>query len=112
MAHSAKRRWKLRFLYAAMISVFIALVGGFVLYNNMHKPEDEAKSTKIWHSLTWRVQLYTRKVFGGVPDLSWSELLQMTNPSSGFVLTTTVTEGRSLDAAVSNPFVSAEDRAS
>ncbi|TPK72267.1 PQQ-dependent dehydrogenase, methanol/ethanol family [Mesorhizobium sp. B2-4-18] len=112
MAHSAKRRWKLRFLYAAMISVFIAVVGGFVLYNNMHKPEDEAKSTKIWHSLTWRVQLYTRKVFGGVPDLSWSELLQMTNPSSGFVLTTTVTEGRSLDAAVSNPFVSAEDRAS
>ena len=35
----------------------------------------------------------------------------MTNPSSGFTLTPAVTEARSLDAAIINPFVSAEDRA-
>ncbi|MBZ9892227.1 PQQ-binding-like beta-propeller repeat protein [Mesorhizobium sp. BR1-1-3] len=43
--------------------------------------------------------------------MTWLELLQMTNPSSGFVLTPTVTEGRSLDAAVINPHITAEDRA-
>jgi alcohol dehydrogenase (cytochrome c) len=69
-----------------------------------------ASSTKFWHSLSWRVQLYARKAVGGVPDLSWAELLEMTKPESGFVLTSTVTEGRTLDAAVVNPYVSDEDR--
>jgi alcohol dehydrogenase (cytochrome c) len=45
-----------------------------------------------------------------VEELSWSELLKMTHPDSGFVLTSTVTEGRSLEAAVSNPYVTPQDR--
>lgn len=56
------------------------------------------------------MELYARKALGGVPDLSWPELVEMTNPSNGFVLAATVTEGRSLAAAVINPYVSAEDR--
>lgn len=106
-----RRKPKSRLIYAVAISTFVAVIVGAVFYNSLPQPADGPKSTKILHSLTWRLQLYMRKGLGGVPDLSWHELLQMTNPSSGFVLTTTVTEGRSLDAAVSNPFVSPEDRA-
>src|SRR5215831_17895861 len=39
---------------------------------------------KILHSLSWRPQLYLRKAKGGISDLSWSELWQLTRPGSGF----------------------------
>ncbi|WP_165349904.1 MULTISPECIES: PQQ-dependent dehydrogenase, methanol/ethanol family [unclassified Mesorhizobium] len=99
-----------RKLYLArplFILLLAAIVFGIILYDKLR--EGEVSSTKLWHSLTWRLELYGRKAVGGVPDLSWGELFQMTKPSSGFVLTTTVTEARSLDAAVSNPYVSSAD---
>jgi alcohol dehydrogenase (cytochrome c) len=88
----------------------LALAGlAAVGYWQLPESAKGASSQKFWHSLTWRIQFYTRKAMGGVPDLSWSEVLKMTHPDSGFVLTSTVTEGRSLDAAVINPYVTAAD---
>src|SRR5215510_8980738 len=92
-----QRRLKIVFIYAVVIFVLTAVTVGIIFHN----------------SLTWRMQLYTRKALGGVPDLSWPDLVQMTTPSSGFVLLPkTVKEGLSLDAAVINPYVDAGDRAS
>ena len=98
MSHSInQRRLKIVFIYAVVIFVLVAVPVGIIFHN----------------SLTWRMQLYTRKALGGVPDLSWPDLVQMTSPSSGFVLLSkTVKEGLSLDAAVINPYVGAGDRAS
>ncbi|MEY9559325.1 PQQ-dependent dehydrogenase, methanol/ethanol family [Sinorhizobium fredii] len=89
--------------------IFAAVATGNLFYSKLPESVLEASSSKLWHSLTWRIQLYTRKAFGGVPELSWPELIQMTRPSSGFILTPTVTEGRSLDAAVANPYVTPDD---
>jgi len=91
-------------------AVLIAASAATVLYSKLPESIRSTSGDKTWHSLSWRVQLYARKALGGVPDLSWAELIEMTKPSSGFVMTSTVTEGRTLDAAVVNPFVSAKDR--
>ncbi|WP_278076654.1 PQQ-binding-like beta-propeller repeat protein [Mesorhizobium sp. WSM4884] len=102
-----------RMLSAGIFGVLasVAIVFGVLLYEKLQESTGEASRAKFWHSLTWRLDLYGRKAFGEVPDLSWPELFRMTNPSSGFVLTSTVTEARSLDASVINPYVGAEDRA-
>jgi alcohol dehydrogenase (cytochrome c) len=54
-------------------------------------------------AVVWRVQLFAQKATGRVPDLSWSELWQMTRTPGGYGLGAVVTEGRSLEAAVVNP---------
>jgi len=110
MSAATKRRSSL--VRSSFILVIVAAIAlGIALYDNLRESSGEVSSTKLWHSLTWRVELYGRKAFGGVADLSWSEFLRMTNPSSGFYLAPAVTEARSLDAAIVNPYVSAEDRA-
>src|SRR5262249_53829550 len=55
-------------------------------------------------STRWRLSLVGRKLVGNLPELSWGELLHMTAPGSGYSLKTVVTEGRSVDAAIENPF--------
>jgi alcohol dehydrogenase (cytochrome c) len=64
--------------------------------------------------------VYLRKATGGVPDLSWGEVikgtwpgrqLKGTWPGSGFITGKVVTEGRSLSAAVVNPLDSPDDHA-
>jgi alcohol dehydrogenase (cytochrome c) len=76
---------------------------------------------QIGQEFYWRVRFYLRKASGGVPDLSWSEVVQGTWPGnilkgswpgSGFIRGSMITDGRSLDAGVVNPLVSPEDRAS
>lgn len=51
---------------------------------------------KMWHAFLWRAQLYLQKVKGGVPELSWSELWQLTRPESEFQWR----EGRSLESGL------------
>ena len=61
-----------------------------------------------------------KKATGGVPDLSWAEVvkgtwpgrqLKGTWPGSGFITGKVITEGRSLSAAVVNPLDRPEDHA-
>jgi alcohol dehydrogenase (cytochrome c) len=103
-------RSRLARIAAVVAFVLIAAAAATALYAHLPDQVRFASSSKFWNSLSWRVQIYKRKALGGVPDLSWRELIEMTKPSSGFVLTTTVTENRTLDAAVVNPYVSAKDR--
>jgi alcohol dehydrogenase (cytochrome c) len=68
----------------------------------------------------WRIQFYIKKATGGVPDLSWAEVIQGTWPGtvlkgtwpgSGFIKGSMVTDGRGLDAGIENPLISPEDGA-
>jgi alcohol dehydrogenase (cytochrome c) len=60
--------------------------------------------------LWWRASVFGRKATGRLPDLSWSELWQMSRVRGGFGLAGVVRKGLSLDGAVENPFNSETDR--
>lgn len=94
----------------AVVAVLIALVfaiGGMAVWYVSRKslPKDQVLQ-KIW----WRASLYTRKATGGVPDLTWSELWQMTRREGGFGLERVVSWGTSLDGAIGNPYLTDEDK--
>jgi alcohol dehydrogenase (cytochrome c) len=64
----------------------------------------------ILQAVSWRAQLFARKAGGGIRDLTWGELWQMTRAQGGFGLGGVVTAGRSLDGSVTNRYVSDDDR--
>lgn len=64
----------------------------------------------VGRAIAWRVELYAKKAGGRVPDLSWSELWEMTRTRGGFGLAAVVRDGRSLYGSVVNPHVTDEDR--
>jgi alcohol dehydrogenase (cytochrome c) len=75
---------------------------------------------QVAHEFYWRLQFYIKKATGGVPDLSWAEVIQGTWPGtvlrgtwpgSGFIRGSMIADGRGLDAGVENPLVSEEDEA-
>jgi alcohol dehydrogenase (cytochrome c) len=54
--------------------------------------------------VTWRARLYVRKATGRVPELSWSELWQMSLHRGGFNLDTTVQSDISLSGGLVNSY--------
>ena len=92
-------RWIAVFALAAAIGV--TLVTAFFLTSN--RGSEAMPSGVSRNAIFWRAQLYARKAIGGVPDLSWAELWQMTRIRGGYGLGAFVTEGQSLDASVVNP---------
>jgi alcohol dehydrogenase (cytochrome c) len=60
-------------------------------------------------ALRWRVLFIQAKFAGKLEGLSWGEMLRMTRPGSQFDLWD-VANGRSLGAALANPYASPEDR--
>ena len=64
----------------------------------------EQIAQKIW----WRAQLYARKAMGGVPDLTWSELWQMSRQQGGFGLEQ-LAQGVSPEGSIKNAYTSDED---
>lgn len=77
-----------RIIALSVLAVLILIVA-IALANSHSKPlneqnplSDDDVTQKIW----WRVRLYARKATGGVPELSWSDLWQMTRHPGGFGL--------------------------
>lgn len=68
-----------------------------------------ASGEKIWNSLSWRAEIYFRKLTGKIPGLTWRELTKMTWPDSGFYLGNHIKLGQSLEATIANPYIKAED---
>jgi alcohol dehydrogenase (cytochrome c) len=62
-----------------------------------------------WDSISWRLQLYQRKLGGGLGDLSWKELVEFTAGRDRFAIGRPISEGRSIEAAVTNPYTSTDD---
>lgn len=81
-----------------------------LLYSDSHSgPQSAMPLRKISEALSWRAQLFARKAGGDVPDLSWTELWQMTRVSGGFGLGGFVTKAQSIEGSIVNPFVSNDD---
>jgi alcohol dehydrogenase (cytochrome c) len=80
----------------------------------------EVPQERVAHEFYWRIQFYMKKATGGVPDLSWAEVikgtwpgrqLKGTWPGSGFITDKMIKDGRGLDAAVVNPLDDPDDNA-
>jgi hypothetical protein len=105
-------------LIVAAITVASLVLAPKVLWFFAPNSLREISQERVAHELYWRVQFYIRKATGGVPDLSWAEVikgtwpgtvLEGTWPGSGFIMESTITDGRSLEAAVENPLDGPED---
>ena len=75
----------------------IAIAGGayYYLSVNLGGPVSER-----WSAISWRVQVYLMKAYGGIPELSWAELLKTTTQPRGFYLQNVVVYGESVEAAL------------
>lgn len=92
------------------ITAAVVLVGAIVVaafYVKSLPGVYSATSGKIWHGIFWRAEVYRRKAMGGIPDLSWIELWELTQVGTGF--DSRFTEGQSLERSVNNPHVSDND---
>ncbi len=83
------------------------IVGSAVYYASINTNKT---NSEILSDLSWRAQIYLIKAFGGVPELSWTELFRMTFQKGGFSLRSVIVLGQSVEAALSNPYNSSADR--
>ncbi len=60
---------------------------------------------EIWNAAECRARLYLQSALGGVPELSMTELWEMTRPGRGF----NCTEGNSLEASIQYSSIASED---
>ena len=106
-----KNRLKMKRIVWGAVVTTVALIGIVVggayyyLEVNAVKPISEN-----WPAISWRAQIYLKKAYGGIPELSWSELVKATTQQGGFTLQKVITWGQSVDAALINPYTSREDR--
>jgi alcohol dehydrogenase (cytochrome c) len=63
---------------------------------------------QVVQKVMWRLRLYARKATGRVPDLSWSELWQMSRQQGGFGLEL-LSMGVSPEGGVRNAYISDDD---
>lgn len=59
---------------------------------------------RIWEAIASRAQIYLHKTTGGVPELSWAELWELTKPANGF----SWKKGRSLEGNFAFSFAASE----
>ncbi|HEY0484409.1 MAG TPA: PQQ-dependent dehydrogenase, methanol/ethanol family [Kofleriaceae bacterium] len=86
-------RWLKRGALAVLAVLVVAAIVGF-----------SVEATR------WRLLLLGKKLRGDVRELTWGETFHMIGPSSRYYLRPIVSEGRSVNGAVQNPFNSATDR--
>jgi alcohol dehydrogenase (cytochrome c) len=98
----AKRTRKGTLGIAAVVLILLVVISPAILKLNT--------SGRTWDSISWRVQIFTRKAEGKLPDLSWRELWFMTHVRGGFGMEGIVRNGFSLDGGVVNPFTTIDDR--
>ena len=98
-----------RTIWRATAAAIIVLLGiGGAAYFYLRGDSVKALSESL-PQISWRGQIYLKKVFGEVPELSWIELFKMTSQQGGFSLRNAVSLGQSAEAAVTNPYTSRKD---
>jgi alcohol dehydrogenase (cytochrome c) len=65
---------------------------------------ESVSNENIWRAFSWRAQLYLQKAKGGIPELSWSELWELSRPANGF----SWAEGRSMEGSLSYSSIASE----
>src|SRR5271154_3623477 len=101
-----RRTTRLAALALAVIVLGVTIVGAF--YWKSFSRTNQLPRGPISEKIVWRIRLFERKLTGGVPELSWSELWQMVRRRGGFGLEIFV-QGVSLDGSVHNEYDSASD---
>ena len=99
-----------RIIWTAAVAttiVFVGCIGGAYYYYKAHTVKPISES---WPAISWRAQIFLKKALGGIPELSWVELLKMTADEHGFGLSHVIGWGQSVDATLNNPYKRREDR--
>lgn len=89
-----------------VVIALVAVVSAAAMSLRLQSAADSAGSSSSgqrWKSVTWRAGLFGRKMAGDIPELSWSELLDMARAAGGFGLEAFVARGVSLDGSVKSP---------
>jgi alcohol dehydrogenase (cytochrome c) len=91
---------KLAFVTSAAVILIGTICAGALYWHPIHWKSlvglESVSNEKIWESFSWRSRLYLKKARGGVPEISWTELWELTRPGSGF----NWSEGRSIESAL------------
>src|SRR4051812_31991100 len=86
-------RWAKRIALVLAGAIVVAVIVGFAV-----------------DATRWRLFLIGRKLRGEVKEVSWGEMLRMIGPSSRYYLRPIVSEGRSVNSAIQNPYNAPADR--
>jgi alcohol dehydrogenase (cytochrome c) len=92
-----------------MVALVAIVVSAAAMSLRVQSDAGSSSSGQRWQSVTWRLELFGRKIGGDIPELSWSELWQMARTPGGFGLEAFVTRGVSLDGSVKSPHVQDDD---
>ena len=104
MVKRAKRiiGWVIAFVAIALV------VMGSIVYG-MSPLVPGSPRSEVWQKVWWRFELYGHKAKGGLPDLSWSEVFQMTRQPGGFGLENILRHRMTVDGSVRNPYAGRDD---
>jgi alcohol dehydrogenase (cytochrome c) len=86
----------------------VAVTSGAATVYSISRVTGGSQNGNMWPKVRWRAALYLRKTKGALPDLSWSEVWQMTRQRGGFGLEGVVI-GRSIEGSINNPFTTDDD---
>ena len=83
--------------------VVISMTVAVAFYWTSLSKSNQTPIEQPWGKITWRVRLFALKARGGIPELSWSELWQMTRERGGFGMEKLM-RGITLEGAVKNGY--------
>jgi len=98
-----------RLVWIAAIAMTIVLIGSIGGAYHYYRSHTDRPLSDAWPQISWRAQIYLKKAFGGIPELSWAELLRMTAEEHGFGLHNVIGSGQSVDATLTSPYTSRQD---
>jgi alcohol dehydrogenase (cytochrome c) len=101
---ATSRRRNRRRIIVIVIGVLIICIGVATALTFKSLPQGWT-----WKQVSWRAGLFARKATGRIPGLSWRELWLMVHAHGGFGLEGFVSEGFSLEGALTNPYVTDTD---
>lgn len=93
--------------YVVALTLVVGAIVAVVFWRSL-ADEYSLTNQELAHRIWWRAQVYARKATGGVPDLTWGDLWQMTRQRGGFGLES-LALGVSVNGSVSSPYNTDED---
>ena len=95
-----------RILWRVLVATTIVLIGSI---GGIYYFVTASTVKPVPDGISWRANIFVKKAYGGIPELSWMELWKMIAHEGGFSLGMVSAGGLSLDAALVNPFTRHED---
>ena len=109
LPENRSRRRATRTVVVLALAVFaLGVAAAGVLYWKSFSRTNQPTRGPVSEKIFWRIGLFERKLTGGIPELSWSELWQMTRHRGGFGLQDFV-QGVSLAGSIRNEYDSDSD---